>query len=200
MFPYKLASNETKDLQAAMLKVQKEIKDPEPNCKSHFSKKGDNDYADLHAVLSAIRPACQKHGIRHAVKSLKVDGDWLWLLLLCHPESGQYDASNSIPMEHANGPMARMSDKTYASRQLYSTEFGIAVDNDDNGIQADNSHHATKGSSNKTQQAQQFLTEKWNAAKTEEQKARFAQGSEKTIASGAVTAEWVTELMGASSA
>ena len=87
--------------------------------------------------------------------------------------------------------MARMSDKTYASRQLYSTEFGIAVDNDDNGVQADNAHHANAGSSNKTLQAQKFLTEKWNAAKTPEAKARFAAGSEKTIASGAVTQEWV---------
>ena len=200
MFPYKLSSNETKDLQAAMLKVQKEIKDPEPNCKSHFAKKGDNDYADLHAVLNAVRPACTKHGIRHAVKSVKIDGEWQWVLLLCHPESGQYDGSNSIPMEHANGPMARMSDKTYASRQLYSTEFGIAVDNDDNGVQADNSHHANAGSSNKTPQAQKFLTEKWHAAKTPEAKARFAAGSEKTIASGAVTQEWVEQLMAGTSA
>ena len=200
MFPYKLSSNETKDLQAAMLKVQKEIKDPEPNCKSHFAKKGDNDYADLHAVLNAIRPACSKHGIRHAVKSVKIDGEWQWVLLLCHPESGQYDGSNAIPMEHANGPMARMSDKTYASRQLYSTEFGIAVDNDDNGVQADNSHHANAGSSNTTLKAQQFLTEKWKAAKTDEQKARFAMGSEKTIASGAVTQEWVDQLMAGTSA
>ena len=163
-------------------------------------KKGDNDYADLHAVLNAVRPACTKHGIRHAVKSVKIDNEWQWVLLLCHPESGQYDASNSIPMEHANGPMARMSDKTYASRQLYSTEFGIAVDNDDNGVQADNSHHANAGSSNKTLQAQKFLTEKWNAAKTPEAKARFAAGSEKTIASGAVTQEWVEQLMAGTSA
>lgn len=200
MFPYKLSSNETKDLQAAMLKVQKEIKDPEPNAKSHFSKKGDNDYADLHAVLNAVRPACTKHGIRHAVKSVKIDGEWQWVLLLCHPESGQYDASNSIPMVEGANPMARMSDKTYASRQLYSTEFGIAVDNDDNGVQADNAHHANAGSSNKTLQAQKFLTEKWNAAKTPEAKARFAAGSEKTIASGAVTQEWVEQLMAGTSA
>ena len=200
MFPYKLSSNETKDLQAAMLKVQKEIKDPEPNAKSHFAKKGDNDYADLHAVLNAVRPACTKHGIRHAVKSVKIDGEWQWVLLLCHPESGQYDASNSIPMVEGANPMARMSDKTYASRQLYSTEFGIAVDNDDNGVQADNAHHANAGSSNKTLQAQKFLTEKWNAAKTPEAKARFAAGSEKTIASGAVTQEWVEQLMAGTSA
>ena len=200
MFPYKLSSNETKDLQAAMLKVQKEIKDPEPNAKSHFSKKGDNDYADLHAVLNAVRPSCVKHGIRHAVKSLKIDGEWVWVLYLCHPESGQFDATNSIPMVDGANPMARMSDKTYASRQLYSTEFGIAVDNDDNGLQADNAHHANKGSTNKRQQAEQFLTEKWKAAKTEEQKARFAMGSEKTIASGAVTQEFVDQLMASSSA
>ena len=200
MFPYKLSSNETKDLQAAMLKVQKDIKDPEPNAKSHFSKKGDNDYADLHAVLNAVRPACVKHGIRHAVKSVKIDGEWQWVLLISHPETGQYDASNAVPMEHANGPMARMSDKTYASRQLYSTEFGIAVDNDDNGLSADNAHHANAGSNNKALQAQKFLTEKWNAAKTPEAKARFAAGSEKTIASGAVTQEWVEELMAGTSA
>lgn len=200
MFPYKLASDDTKDLQAAMLKAQKDIKDPEPNAKSHFSKKGDNDYADLHATLDAVRPACVKHGIRHAVKSLKIDGEWVWVLYLCHPESGQFDATNSIPMVDGANPMARMSDKTYASRQLYSTEFGIAVDNDDNGLQADNAHHANKGSSNKTKQAQQFLTEKWNAAKTDEQKARFAMGSEKTIASGAVTQEWVDQLMAGNSA
>ena len=200
MFPYKLSSNETKDLQAAMLKVQKEIKDPEPNCKSHFAKNGDNDYADLHAVLNAVRPACTKHGIRHAVKSVKIDGEWQWVLLISHPETGQYDASNSIPMVEGANPMARMSDKTYASRQLYSTEFGIAVDNDDNGLQADNAHHANAGSSNKTLQAQKFLTEKWKAAKTPEAKARFAAGSEKTIASGAVTQEWVEELMAGTSA
>ena len=200
MFPYKLASDETKDLQAALLKAQKDIKDPEPNAKSHFAKKGDNDYADLHAVLDAVRPACTKHGIRHAVKSLKIDGEWVWLLYLVHPESGQFDATNSIPMVEGANPMARMSDKTYASRQLYSTEFGIAVDNDDNGVQADNAHHANAGSSNTTLKAQQFLTEKWKAAKTDEQKARFAMGSEKTIASGAVTQEWVDQLMAGTSA
>ena len=59
---------------------------------------------------------------------------------------------------------------------------------------------ANAGSSNTTLKAQQFLTEKWKAAKTDEQKARFAMGSEKTIASGAVTQEWVDQLMAGTSA
>lgn len=183
----------TKNLEAAMLQIQGDITDPAPNRKSHFSRKGENDYADLQAILKSIRPLCAKFGIKHGVKTGRDGEDWVIYLCLSHPESGEWDNTNMLPYNPRLKPMERMSEKTYASRQLYSQEFGICVDRDDDGHLAQQGAVADSGV--RKAKAQEFLKAEWKNCTTEEQRAKFAIGASKTVKSGLVTQEFVTELM-----
>jgi hypothetical protein len=186
-------SSSTQNLEAAMLKIQGEIVDPAPNRKSHFARKGENDYADLQAMLKTIRPLCAKHGVKHGIKTAPRGDEWVIFLTLSHPESGEWDNTNMLPYNPRLKPMERMSEKTYASRQLYSQEFGICVDRDDDG------HMAQQGTITDTetrkQKAKLFLQKEWSSCKTDEQRAKFAIGASKTVESGLVTQEFVSELM-----
>ena len=188
-------SNTTQNLEAAMLKIQGEIVDPAPNRKSHFSRKGENDYADLQAILKGIRPLCAKHGIKHGIKTSMRGEDWVIFLALSHPESGEWDNTNTLPYNPRLKPMERMSEKTYASRQLYSQEFGICVDRDDDGHLAQQGTVADAGV--RQAKAREFLKVEWKNCTTDEQRAKFAIGAGKTVKSGLVTQEFVTELMDA---
>jgi len=183
----------TKNLEAAMLQIQGKIVDPAPNRKSHFARKGENDYADLQAILKAIRPLCAEFGIKHGVKTGKDGEDWVIYLCLSHPESGEWDNTNVLPYNPRLKPMERMSEKTYASRQLYSQEFGICVDRDDDGHMAQQGNIADTGV--RQAKAKEFLRKEWNSCTTEEQRAKFAIGASKTVKSGLVTQEFVSELM-----
>ena len=186
-------SASTQNLEAAMLKIQGDVVDPAPNRKSHFARKGENDYADLQAFLKLLRPLCANYGIKHGIKTGSRGEDWVIYLALSHPESGEWDNTNTLPYNPRLKPMERMSEKTYASRQLYSQEFGICVDRDDDGHMAQQGTIADAGV--RQAKAKEFLKSEWLNCKTEEQRAKFAIGASKTVKSGLVTQEFVTELM-----
>ena len=129
-----------------------------------------------------------KHGVKHGIKT---DGeDWVIYLCPSHPESGEWDNTNMLPYNPRLKPMERMSEKTYASRQLYSQEFGICVDRDDDGHLAQQGTIADTGV--RQAKAKEFLKTEWANCKTEEQRAKFAIVPATVV--GLVTQEFVRTM------
>lgn len=113
-------------LAAALVKAQSEIKFATKDSNNPFFK---SKYADLPAVIDAIKPALNKHGISF----LQVIMDMGVETVLLH-ESGEFISGvTPIVVVKANDPQAVGSAITYAKRYGLQAIVGVPADIDDDG-------------------------------------------------------------------
>lgn len=118
-------SDEIADLASGLSKAQAEIKNPQKNRENpHFKSK----YADLGAVLDAIRPAFSKNGLS-LVQLTKGD---LLITMIVH-DSGQWLRSVAPIQPDREGIQAYGSARTYLRRYEAQSIAGIAAEDDDDG-------------------------------------------------------------------
>ena len=95
-----------------------------------------NRYADLAAILAAVRPALNRHGLFLSQKVTSEGGAVQVETLLMH-KSGETISSGilSIPVDVRGGNRAQAfgSARTYACRYSLSSFLGVAADDDDDG-------------------------------------------------------------------
>ena len=113
------------NLASALLAAQKEMKHPHRNkVNPHFKSK----YADLTAVLDAIVPVFNAHGLV-LTQSLEEGGLRTTLL----HTSGQSLTSVTPVIVDKGGPQSFGSGVTYMRRYMAQAVAGIAADDDDDG-------------------------------------------------------------------
>lgn len=99
----------------------------------HFKSK----YADLAAVIDAVRPALTKNGLTVSqVLRLHADGNGVYLETVLMHSSGQIMTS-SYPIAHGLTPQQMGSALTYARRYSLCAILGVAADEDDDGGSAE---------------------------------------------------------------
>lgn len=95
-----------------------------------------NRYADLAAILAAVRPALNRHGLFLSQRVTSTGGSVEVETLLMH-KSGETISSGilSIPVDVRGGNRAQAfgSARTYACRYSLSSFLGVAADDDDDG-------------------------------------------------------------------
>ena len=95
-----------------------------------------NRYADLAAILAAVRPALNRHGLFLSQRVTSTGGSVEVETLLMH-RSGETISSGilSIPVDVRGGNRAQAfgSARTYACRYSLSSFLGVAADDDDDG-------------------------------------------------------------------
>jgi hypothetical protein len=113
-------------LAAALAKAQGEMKAAVFNkVNPHFK----NKYADLAAVLDAVRGPLSKNGLS-VTQTMRMNGEGFFLTtMLCHA-SGQW-LSSDYPLPVNAKPQELGSALTYARRYSLSAITGIAADEDD---------------------------------------------------------------------
>ncbi|MCR9254756.1 MAG: ERF family protein [Alphaproteobacteria bacterium] len=116
-------------LYAALVAAQAEIKNVEPNQENtyHGSK-----YADLSAVLDAVRPVFTAKGLAIA-QVLQVDqhGAEFLRTIVMHEDGGTLESDYRLPPYKRT--QERGSDITYARRYSLSAIAGISAEEDDDG-------------------------------------------------------------------
>ena len=117
-----------KDLFAAMAKAFPEIEGASKDKNNpHFKSK----YADLGAVVEAIKPALTKHGLFFVQQTFDVQGGVCVETVICH-SSGE-----SMPLGKLFVPASKQdaqgygSALTYARRYSLMTAFGVCPEDDD---------------------------------------------------------------------
>jgi len=119
-------SETTADLAAALAKAQSQMKSATFNrVNPHFK----NKYADLSAVLEAIRKPLADNGLSVTQTTEVRDGGFV-LVTTLHHSSGQWIASE-YPLPQAAKPQELGSALTYARRYSLSAIACIAADEDD---------------------------------------------------------------------
>ena len=128
-----MQSEEIDKLVGALLKAQKEIEHPKKNKKNpHFK----NTYADLTAVIDAVIPVFNKHGlvVTQTVDSTldyNLESETPCLTTQITHTSGQWlSGSSAIPVDK-KGPQAFGSGLTYMRRYTLSAIAGVASEDDD---------------------------------------------------------------------
>lgn len=95
-----------------------------------------NRYADLSAILAAVRPALNRHGL-FLSQRITSDGAAVQVETLLMHKSGETISSGilSIPVDVRGGNRAQAfgSARTYACRYSLSSFLGVAADDDDDG-------------------------------------------------------------------
>lgn len=113
-------------LAAALVKAQAEIKFAAKDSSNPFFK---SKYADLPAVIDAIKPALNKHGISF-LQIVVQEGVETMLL----HESGEYISGiTPVVVAKQNDPQALGSAITYAKRYGLQAIVGVPADVDDDG-------------------------------------------------------------------
>lgn len=122
-------------LYAALAKAQAAFKEVKKNKQANYGK-----YADLTAILDAVRPALNANGcfLYQDVRSVK---EFIGVRTIIAHESGETLESSELFMPtgangKANAAQAFGSARTYACRYSLSTFLGIAADDDDDGQSA----------------------------------------------------------------
>lgn len=109
-------------VQGSVKAVQKDSKNP------HFK----NSYASLEAVVEAIRPACQKHGlvVMQAPGEFR-EGAVTVETMITHPETGEWiRAASTLPVAKQD-PQGVGSAITYAERYSLMALFNLPPTDDD---------------------------------------------------------------------
>ena len=122
-------------LYAALAKAQAAFKEVRKNKQANYGR-----YADLTAILDAVRPALNANGcfLYQDVRSVK---EFIGVRTIIAHESGETLESSELFMPtgangKANAAQAFGSARTYACRYSLSTFLGIAADDDDDGQSA----------------------------------------------------------------
>lgn len=154
---------------AAMVKVQKQIEDPQKN-KQAGSGTGVGRvyrYADLVTVLDAVRPALTGNGFAVMQFPCELDGEPALTTQIIH-ESGEWVETTAKLRPKATDPQSVGSALTYARRYALLALCGIAADDDDDGRAASQPKAAQQKPAQPTDWAIQFA-KAVDAATTREQ-------------------------------
>lgn len=125
---------ESKSIYQALAKAQSEFAPIVKNRKANYGR-----YADLGAILDAVRPALNRHGLflRQSVTS---NAEGILVETIIGHESGETISSGALfmPVGEIRGSMAQAfgSARTYACRYSLSAFLGVAADDDDDGATA----------------------------------------------------------------
>lgn len=124
---------ETKELIAAFIKAQGEIEGAlKDKLNPHFKSK----YADLSAVVDAIKPALQKHGLGFVQVSHDADHCACIETLIVHTSGQTMSAGKvSVPVSKIDA-QGYGSAMTYARRYSLSAAFGVCPEDDDGNAAA----------------------------------------------------------------
>jgi len=119
---------ETKELIAAFIKAQGEIEGAlKDKLNPHFKSK----YADLSAVVDAIKPALQKHGLGFIQVSHDAEHCACIETLIVHSSGQTMSAGKvSVPVSKIDA-QGYGSAMTYARRYSLSAAFGVCPEDDD---------------------------------------------------------------------
>lgn len=137
---------ETNDLldtkQCALIKAlaaaQAEFDTPQKNCVNPAFR---SRYADIAAILAAVRPALNKHGLA-LVQQVDSTPDGVSVSThLYHVDGGKLSSGViTIPLDRSrNAAQALGSARTYACRYSLASFLGISAEDDDDGNSADGS-------------------------------------------------------------
>jgi len=128
------ASNPNASLVKALAAFQAEVRDPvKDSTNPHFKSR----YADLHAVLAAVRPVLAKHGLAVVQVVETTQGiNPLLATILLHADGGSL--TSRIPLTvNKPGPQEFGSVMSYLRRYSLMAMLGIAgADDDDDGESA----------------------------------------------------------------
>ena len=118
----------------ALAAAQSEFGPVRKNGKANYGK-----YATLDEILSATRPALNRHGIFLSQKVEAADGGLTVESILCF--KGEVFSSGKLfmpisPVKNGNSAQAMGSARTYACRYSLASFLGIAADDDDDGAGA----------------------------------------------------------------
>lgn len=122
---------ESKSIYQALAKAQSEFAPVVKNRKANYGR-----YADLGAILDAVRPALNRHGLflRQNVTS---NSDGILVETIISHENGESISSGQLfmPIGDIKGSKAQAfgSARTYACRYSLSSFLGVAADDDDDG-------------------------------------------------------------------
>lgn len=124
---------ETKELIAAFIKAQGEIEGAlKDKLNPHFKSK----YADLSAVVDAIKPALQKHGLGFVQVSHDAEHCACIETLIVHSSGQTMSAGKvSVPVSKIDA-QGYGSAMTYARRYSLSAAFGVCPEDDDGNAAA----------------------------------------------------------------
>lgn len=116
------------DIGPALLEAQKAVQDPVKNkTNPHFG----NSYADLNALLEAVRPVLHEQGILLVQSPGEANGQVTLDTMFLHTESGQWVRG------HASSPMSKQDPQgvgsaiTYLRRYSLSAMLGLGAEDDD---------------------------------------------------------------------
>lgn len=126
-----------KEISAAMAKAFSEIEDVKMNKENPFFK---SRYADLTAIIHAIKPVLAKHGLFYTQRVYNSDTHAI-VETIIHHESGEIIPCGqcAVPMKK-NDPQQFGSAFTYARRYSLGAAFGITTNDDDDGNSAAEGH------------------------------------------------------------
>ncbi len=130
----------------ALAAAQSEFGPVRKNGKANYGK-----YATLDEILTATRPALNRHGIFLCQKVEAADGGLTVETLLCHKGETLTSGKLFMPItavKGGNAAQAMGSARTYACRYSLASFLGIAADDDDDGAGA-----------GRRQEAEQALTQ-----------------------------------------
>lgn len=130
----------------ALAAAQSEFGPVRKNGKAAYGK-----YATLDEILTATRPALNRHGIFLCQKVEAADGGLTVETLLCHKGETLTSGKLFMPItavKGGNAAQAMGSARTYACRYSLASFLGIAADDDDDGAGA-----------GRRQEAEQALTQ-----------------------------------------
>lgn len=124
------ASESIKNLAAALVKFQAEVKNPANTASNPFFK---SKYAPLNDVLNLVRPLLAKHGLG-VIQAPSGDGKDITLTTLLLHESGEWIELDPLTLQ-ADKPTAQGAGSaiTYARRYALSAALGISSEDDDDG-------------------------------------------------------------------
>uniref|UniRef100_A0A6M3LJW5 Putative Erf family protein n=1 Tax=viral metagenome TaxID=1070528 RepID=A0A6M3LJW5_9ZZZZ len=116
----------------ALVKALGEVENAEKNAKNPFLK---NAYADLNAVLAAVKPALAKYGIV-PLQPMRIDGDRISMQTILLHESGQWVGSEALldlSVEEKGKSNAQLfgSAVSYYRRYQLQALTGIGAEDDD---------------------------------------------------------------------
>lgn len=123
-------SEQVNELFAAIAKAQAEIKNPAKNTKNTYYK---NEYADLTAVLNAVRPVAAAHGLSF-VQSVDMVDDRVTVQSQVSHSSGQWIKSSAmVPLSEnvKNVPQEIGIISTYIRRYQAQAMWCINAEQDD---------------------------------------------------------------------
>lgn len=124
------ASESIKNLAAALVKFQAEVKNPPNTANNPFFK---SKYAPLNDVLNLVRPLLSKHGLG-VIQAPSGDGKDITLTTMLIHESGEWIELDPLTLQ-ADKPTAQGAGSaiTYARRYALSAALGISSEDDDDG-------------------------------------------------------------------